>query len=146
MQSYLHRVGLFSQDREACLDIGRLQLGCQAPFKPRYESVLQVRNFRSGPVAGEHDLFMAIKKSVKSVKEFLLRSLLASEKLDVVNQENIGLAITLPEFDEITVLNRADEFVDDRSLETVMTFTVLLLAPTECPMAFIRLVFPRPTH
>src|SRR5437016_9587500 len=57
---------------------------------------------------------MPIKKSVESVKEFLLRSLLASEKLDVVNQENISLAITLPEFDEITVLDRVDEFVDEQ--------------------------------
>ena len=57
---------------------------------------------------------MPIKKSVESVKEFLLRSLLASEKLDVVNQEKISLAITLPEFDEITVLDRIDELVDEQ--------------------------------
>ena len=85
MQSYLHRVGLFSQDRMACFDIGRLQLGGEAPFKARYQPVLQVRDLRSGPVAGEHDLFMPIKKSVESVKEFFLRPLLAAEKLDIVN-------------------------------------------------------------
>src|SRR5438552_12309285 len=74
---------------------------------------------------------MPIKKSVESVKEFLLRSLLASEKLDVVNQENISLAITLPEFDEIAVLDRVDELVDEQLTRDVDHLHVFLFRPDE---------------
>src|SRR6266568_3562373 len=43
---------------------------------------------------------MAVKKCIECVKEFLLGPLLATQKLDVINQKKIGLAITLPELDQ----------------------------------------------
>src|SRR5437764_53629 len=76
---------------------------------------------------------MPVKKSVERVKEFLLRSLLASEKLDVVNQEKISLAIALPEFDEITVLDRVDEFVDEQLTRDVEHLHVFSFRPHILP-------------
>src|SRR2546423_12241848 len=56
---------------------------------------------------------MPVKKRVERVKEFLLRPLLAPKKLDIIDEQKIGLAIALSEFDEITVLDRIDELVDE---------------------------------
>src|SRR5262249_14784359 len=133
MQSDLHRVGLFAQDSQARLDVWRLKLGGQAPFKSRHQPVLQIGNLRSRAVTREHDLFMSIKERVKRMKKFLLRSLLASEKLNVVNQKKIGLAITLPEFHQVTVLDRVDKLVDEQLARDVDHFHVFSLRPDELP-------------
>ena len=43
---------------------------------------------------------MSIEKRIERVKEFFLGTLFASQKLDVVYQEEIDLAITFSEFDQ----------------------------------------------
>src|SRR5207237_9436438 len=100
----LHAARFFPQDRHARLDVRRLKLRGQPPFKARNQAVLQIRNLGSGPVAGKDNLFMSIEKRIESVKESFLGPLFASEKLDVVNQEEISLPVTLPEFDQMAVL------------------------------------------
>ena len=72
---------------------------------------------------------MSVEKRIECVKEFFLRTLFASEKLDVVNQKKIGLAITLPELDQITVLDRIDELVDEQFARDVDHLHVFLLRP-----------------
>src|ERR1700730_13381570 len=57
---------------------------------------------------------MSVEKRVEGVKEFFLRAFLAAEKLNVVDEKKIGLAITLAEFHQIAVLNRVDELVDEK--------------------------------
>src|SRR5262249_37691155 len=79
--------------------------------------------------AGEHDLFVPIKERVERVKKFLLRPLLASEKLNVVNQKKVRLAITLSEFYQIAVLNRVDELVDEKLTRDVDHLHVFPLGP-----------------
>src|SRR5206468_10036382 len=86
-------------------------------------------DFRRRPIAREHNLLMPVKERVERVKKFLLRPLLTTEKLDVVNQKNVGLAITLPEFDQITVLNRVDELVDEQLTRKVDHLHVFFLCP-----------------
>ena len=61
--------------------------------------MLQVGDLGSRPVAGEHDLFMSIKKCIERMEKFFLRTLLASEKLDVIDQKKVGLTISLSELD-----------------------------------------------
>ena len=72
---------------------------------------------------------MSVEKRIECVKEFLLGPLLATEKLDVVNQKKIGLAITLPEFDQIAVLDRVDELVDEQFTGDINHLHVFLLGP-----------------
>ncbi len=57
---------------------------------------------------------MAVEERVEGVEKFLLRTLLAAEEMDVVDQEQIGLAIALAEFDQVVVLDRVDELVDEK--------------------------------
>src|SRR5205085_10726424 len=61
------------------------------------------------------------------VKEFLLRALFAAEKLNVVNAEQVGLAIALAEFDQIVVLNRVDELVDEKLARKINHLHVVFL-------------------
>src|SRR5436305_9390272 len=88
--------------------------------------MLEIRNLRRRPVAREHNLFVAVEQRIEGVKKFLLRAFLAAEKLNVVNTEQIGLAITLPEFDQIVVLNRVDEFVDEKLARKINHLGVFL--------------------
>src|SRR5436190_12125753 len=72
---------------------------------------------------------MSVEKRIERVKEFFLGTLFASEKLDVVYQEKIDLAIALSELDQITVLDRIDELVDEQFTGDVNHFYVFLLGP-----------------
>src|SRR5438132_10339575 len=72
---------------------------------------------------------MAVKKCIECVKEFLLGPLLATQKLDVINQKKIGLAITLPELDQIAVLDRVDELVNEEFAREVDDLHVFFLRP-----------------
>src|SRR5207237_9843461 len=83
----------------------------------------------SRPIAGEHNLFMSVEKRIERVKEFFLRTLFASKKLDVVYQEEIDLAITLSEFDQITVMDRVDELVDEQLTRDIIHLYVFLFRP-----------------
>ena len=49
--------------------------------------------------------------------------------MDVVNQKKIDLAIALPEFDQITVLDRVDKLVDEQFTGDINHFHVFLLGP-----------------
>src|SRR6478672_11150393 len=74
---------------------------------------------------------MSIKERVERMEKFLLRPLLSTQKLNVINQKKVGLAITLPEFDEITVLDRVDELVDEQLARDVDHLHVFLFRPDE---------------
>src|SRR6266496_4828923 len=129
----LHAARFFPQDRHARLDVRRLKLRGQPPFKARNQAVLQIRNLGSGQVAGKDNLFMSIEKRIESVKEFFLGTLFATEKLDVVYQEEIDLAIALSEFDQIAVLDRVDELVDEQFTGDINHLYVFLLGPNVLP-------------
>src|SRR5262245_61341207 len=75
--------------------------------------MLEVGNFRRRTIAREDNLFVAIEEGVESVEEFLLRTLLPPEKMNVVDQEEIRLAIAFAELDQIVVLDRINELVDE---------------------------------
>src|SRR6266513_2813690 len=74
---------------------------------------------------------MSVKQRVECVEKFLLRSLLTTQKLNVVNQKKVGLAITFPEFDQITVLDRVDELVDEQLTGDVEHLHVFPFRPDE---------------
>ena len=69
---------------------------------------------------------MAIKERIESMEKFFLGTLFSAEKLNVVNQEQVSLAITFPEFDQVVVLDRVDELVDEEFAGKINHFRVLL--------------------
>ena len=58
---------------------------------------------------------MAVEERIEGVEEFFLRPFFPAEELDVVDQQEIRLAITLAELDQVVVLNGVDELVDEQS-------------------------------
>ena len=48
------------------------------------------------------------------MEEFFLRTFFASEKLDVIDQQEIRLAVTFPKLHQNVVLDRVDELVDKK--------------------------------
>ena len=96
---------------QAHFNIRRLQVGDQAPFEPRDEAVFEALNFAGRTVAGEHDLLVGLVQRVEGVEKFLLNALLAGQKLNVVNQQHVGLAVFLAEFGELVVLDAVNVFV-----------------------------------
>ena len=75
--------------------------------------MLEVLDFAGWTVASQHDLFAGLVQGVEGMEELLLDAFLAREELDVINQEHIGLAVALPEPDELIVLNGIDEFIGE---------------------------------
>src|SRR5207245_9963551 len=63
------------------------------------------------------------------VKEFRPGPALAAKKLHAVNQKKIGLAIALPELDEITVLDRVGELVNEEFARDIDDLHVFFLRP-----------------
>ena len=93
------------QNGQAHFDVGRLQIGDQAPFETGNEAMFEILNFAGRTVAGQDDLFVGFVQRVERVEKFLLDAFLAGEKLDVVDQQHIGLAIFFAEPDELVVLD-----------------------------------------
>src|SRR5260370_28305261 len=54
---------------------------------------------------------------------------LPTENWDVINKEEIGLAITLSDFAQITVRVRVDKLIDDQFAGEIHDFRILLLRP-----------------
>jgi len=106
-------LGFFAENRETRLDVGRLKLGGQTPFEAGDEALLEIGDFRRRAVAGEDDLLVPIEECVEGVEEFLLGTFLAGEELDIVDEEEISLAIALAKFDEGIVLDGIDELVGE---------------------------------
>src|SRR5262249_11899239 len=74
---------------------------------------------------------MSVKECVERMEKFLLRPLFATEKLNIVNQKKVSLAITLSEFYQITVLDRVDELVDEQLTRDVDHLHVFPFRPDE---------------
>src|SRR5258705_194659 len=74
---------------------------------------------------------MSIKERVERMKKSPVRPLFSTKKLNVIKQKKVGLAITLPEFDEITVLDRVDELVDEQLARDVDPLHVFPFRPDE---------------
>ena len=55
--------------------------------------MFQFLNFAGRAVAGQHDLLVRLVQRVEGVEKFLLNAFLAGQKLDVVNQQHVGLAV-----------------------------------------------------
>src|SRR5205807_7843841 len=122
MQFDLQGARFFPQNGEAGLDVGRLQLRGQAPLETRNQTVFEIGDLRGRTIAREHDLFVTVKEGIEGMKKFLLRALFAGEKLNVVDQEQIGLAVTFAEFHQSIVLNRVDKFVNEELAREIHHF------------------------
>ena len=108
----VHR-GLLPEDRDAGLEVGRLDVGDQAPLEPVAEPVLEGLEPLGRAVGGEHDLLVGVVEGVERVEELLLGLGLALQELDVVDQQHVDVAVAPLEAVLPVVADRVDELVGE---------------------------------
>jgi len=88
---------LAAEDRDAVLEVRRPDIGDHSPGETGGETCLELRDFGWGPVRGEDDLAPRLIKGVERMEELLLRGVLTADEVDVIDEEEIGLAVAAPE-------------------------------------------------
>ena len=87
----------FSQDRHTCFKIRGGNVGDEAAFKPGAKTFLQSFNILRRPVTGNDNLLVRVVKRIEGVEEFFLGTFFSNQKLYVVNEKNINIAVFFPE-------------------------------------------------
>ena len=112
-QVKVQQLGLALDDGHAGLKIRRLDVGGQAPLKPGAQTLLQRFDLFGGAVGGNYDLAAVVVQRVEGVEKLLLRALLAGQKLNIIDQQHIGLAIPLAELLHRGGFDRGDRLVGE---------------------------------
>ena len=95
------------------LEIGHLDVGDQTPLEARAQPLLEVGDVARHLVAGEHDLLVRLVDRVEGVEELLLSLLLAGDELDVVDQQQLHVAVAVAERRHAVIADGLDQFVDE---------------------------------
>ena len=111
MSNFFARLGL--QDGETDLIIREADIGDHSTLEAGTQSLFQRGNRLGRTVTGEHDLFAVLIQRIEGVEEFFLSLLFARQKLDVVDDQYIDIAINILETLGIASGNRLDEIVGE---------------------------------
>ena len=106
-------LGLVAQDRQAGLDVGWLDVGDQPPPEAPDQPFLQRRDGVGDAVARDHDLLVGAVEGVERVEELLLEAFSLLEELDVVDQQDVDVAVATLEGGVGLVADGVDELVEE---------------------------------
>ena len=95
------------------LEVGHLDVGDHAPLEAGNQPSLEAGDLGGRTVAGEDDLPASLVERVEGVEELFLHRLLALEEVDVVHEEEVGLAKAAAEIGGRAILNCGDELVGE---------------------------------
>ena len=87
------RLDTLAENRDPRLEVGRLDVGEQAPLESRTQTLLERRDLARGAIGREHDLRAALVEGVERVEELLLDPFLALDELDVVDEQHVVVAV-----------------------------------------------------
>ncbi len=90
-----------------------MKFGGHTPLKACNQTFFQLHNLRSRAIAGQDDLFPQVGQTVEGVKELALQTVLASKKLDIVDQEEIRFPVFFAKRHEGVGLNRINVIVGE---------------------------------
>jgi hypothetical protein len=102
---------LLAEDGDAGLEVGRLDVGDEAPLEATAHPVLEACQVLGCDVARDDDLLVVIVQGVEGVEERLLRLRAALQELDVVDQEDVDVAVACLEGGAAVVGDGVDEVV-----------------------------------
>ena len=117
-QRALLALGLLLQDGDLGFEIGRLNVGDQAPLEARAQAVFEIGEFLGRAVGGDDDLLDALVQRVEGVEELFLRALLAGEELDVVDEQHVDACGTCRGSWSSCRCGRGDHLVGELLAET----------------------------
>ena len=89
------------------------EMSADRPHWKRETRRLQRGDLGHGAVAGDDDLLLGLEEVVEGVEELLLDALLAGEELHIVHQQDVHVAVTLPELRQGVLLDGVDVFVGE---------------------------------
>ena len=107
-------LGLLAEDGEAGLELGRLDVGDEAPLEPGAEAVLEAGDRLRRAVGRDDDLATLAVELVERVEELLLELLGALEELDVVDEQHVEVAVAPLEAGHRLGADGVDELVHER--------------------------------
>ena len=104
---------LLLQDGQAGLELGGLDVGDEPGQEAAAEPVLEGGDGLGGPVRGEHDLARRAVEVVEGVEELLLERFFVLHELDVVDEQDVALAVAALEGRGGVVPDGVDELVQE---------------------------------
>ena len=109
-------VRLLVQDCDAGLQVRRLNIHEQAGGEARTHAVLEALELSRGQVGSQHDLLVGAVQSIKGMEEAFHRLLLVTDELNVVDEQDVELAVAAVERLDLGVIrlieaNRVNELV-----------------------------------
>ena len=102
-------LGLQLEDRDARLEVGRLDVDAQTPPEPAHQPLLEPRELVRRPVRRDHDLTAGAVEMVERVEELGLRLFAFGEELDVVDEQDVDLAVLVAERVALSFADGLDE-------------------------------------
>ena len=90
-------LSLLPQNRDTSLQLRRLHIHVQARTETRTHTLSETGQLLRRQIRGNHDLLLVVVQGVKRMEELLHRRLFTRQKLDIVNQKNVNIAVNLLE-------------------------------------------------
>jgi len=104
-------VHLLFQDGHARFQRGNLEVGAEPPLKAGQQALLHALHFNRRLVRRQHDLLSGLVQVVEDVEEHVLRLLLATEELHIIDDEHIHHLVKVAEVVDRVVSNGVNELV-----------------------------------
>ena len=90
-----------------------MNIGNKAPFEAGAHTVLKPSQLLWGQIAGDDNLLVVVVKRVEGMKKSFLGGVFTLKKLDVINEQNVDLAVSSLEFWSSVIRNCVDEIVGE---------------------------------
>ena len=106
-------LGALAQDGDARGEVGRLDGGDQAGLEALAQAVLEGAEVAREAIGGQHELAAEVVQRVEGVEELLLGLGLGREELDVVDEQDVGVAVAALEAVHVAALQGGEELVGE---------------------------------
>ena len=88
-----------------------LKFNSESTLKAADEPWLKLLDFMGRPITSQHELGPGIQKSTEGMEKLVLSSLFSREKLDIIDEHDIGRAVGLSKGIKIPLSDRIDKFI-----------------------------------
>ena len=102
-----------SQNGNSGFQIWRLDIGNKSAFKPATQPIFQGFDLTRRPVRAKDDLFLRAVQSIKGMEKFFLRAFFLGNKLNIIDEQNINIAVFISKFLVFIAADGIDQFIGE---------------------------------